>query len=325
VALSDAGPDEPPDVRAPRAVNGRTGAGGVRRTRGATRDRGLREGRRAVRQAHHLRGVGAPPAHWLEPAGVLAGRGLGSRPAIHAETSKYADLLDDWNDLQVSRLDLVRDLHGVPDVAQVLDRLAQVPSRGKTREQYNDPRRGGAQTLRVSTARRWSVTAYDKAAEQTSAAGRTSDPERRAHHRRQAVLAKGQLRTEVGLRSEVLRERQGTTRCDALLKQDVMDTLARHYFDAAGLGTPIGGLSRIGEALDAIAANPQEAKMSDRMIGILYQQGLGRPPTASANTVADHLRLARKYGITAADLVAGDGPTIRLDWDSARVVTQVAS
>jgi len=121
--------------------------------------------------------------------------------AIHAETSKYADLLDDWDDLQVSRLDLVRDLHGVPDIAQVLDRLAQVPSRGKTRQQYNDPRRGGAQTLRVSTARRWSVTAYDKAAEQTSAAGRTSDPERRAHHLRQAVLAKGQLRTEVGLRS----------------------------------------------------------------------------------------------------------------------------
>jgi hypothetical protein len=40
--------------------------------------------------------------------------------AIHAETSKYADLLDDWDDLQVSRLDLVRDLHGVPDIAQVL-------------------------------------------------------------------------------------------------------------------------------------------------------------------------------------------------------------
>lgn len=251
---------------------------------------------------------------------------LNCAQAVYDDVSRQVEFAGPWSDMTVSRLDLVRDVHGVEEVGPLLRLLSSVPGAGGSRRHlYNDPQRGNAETLQIASPGRWSVTAYDKAAEQVTAASRSRGDLERAHHLEQAQRADGQLRLEICLRGPVVPKRLGTTRLVDAMEETIMNDAAQHYFKATRLNTPVGGVKRLDAALARMALHPKHSKMATRLTGILYQQARGLRPTESRNTMAKYLAVARLYGLTAADLVLEDRPTVRVDWDTATVIIEDAA
>jgi len=103
-----------------------------------------------------------------------------------------------------------------------------------------------------------------------------------------------------------------------------MNNTARHYFERAGLGTPVGGTSRLLAAIDAISRT-DDAKKISRLAGILLLQAHGRPLNVGRTCRDEHLALARRYGLTAADIALQDGPSVRLDWGLGQLVMKDAA
>ncbi len=91
------------------------------------------------------------------------------------------------------------------------------------------------------------------------------------------------------------------------------------------LNTPVGGVRRLDAALARMALYPKHSKMVTRLTGILYQQVRGLRPTESRNTMAKYLAVARLYGVTAANLVLEDLPTVRVGWETATVIVEDAA
>ncbi len=245
--------------------------------------------------------------------------------AIHAESASLVDWIDDWPDLGLRRVDLVRDLHHVADVVGLLDRLGAVPqANGRVRRRYTNPHLGHAESLTIGTARRWAATAYDKQAERLHAAARCRDGGERALLLQQAERARGQVRIEIGVRARPLHERLHGTQVRHLLREDLMAETARHYFDQARLGTAVGGEDKVRRVAREMASDPKMRRCRDRFFGMLMTEALGLDQTASHNVIDEHMALRRKLDITPADLVVPDRPTIRVDWDTASV-TEVAA
>ncbi len=240
--------------------------------------------------------------------------------AVHAEAAAVVDWLDDWPELEVRRIDLVRDVHGVHGIAEILDRLAVVPqARGRHRRRYTDATRGHAQSLTVGTPGRWQATAYDKGAERLHAARRARTPWADPNGSPEASAAHGQMRIEIGVRAAPLQERLKSTQLSNILKEDLMTATAEHYFNRARFGTAVGGQAKLAVAFRQMSQHPEERRKIDRLLGMLVLGSSGLPQTASENTINEHMALARKYGLTAADLTVSDRSTVRLDWNSASV------
>lgn len=241
---------------------------------------------------------------------------------IQSESQHIVDWQDDAPQAQVCRIDLVRDVQGVDNPQAVLDALAQVPTKAKTRRRYTDAEKGGAESLAVGTKGRWIVTIYDKAAERASALRRNSPLSDRAALATAADLARSVLRIEVGVRAAPLRERLGTNTLADLREDLLMDT-AHHFFKRAGLATPVGGRARVTAALTAMAEHPQQPadkRVCAGVIGLLTQIANGYPVTVSHNTADAYLAVARRYGLTPADFSGTTADAgVRIDWRTATV------
>lgn len=236
----------------------------------------------------------------------------------------------DWegtiHDLEVRRIDYVVDFDGVHDIPRFLDALHVNPrAGGKVRRRYNNPHRGQAQSLSIGTPKRWSVTLYDKGKEMSWSARKIKDPIARNQHlyRADQVSRLGRLRCEVSVRAEPLKERFGSNRLDDVLDADRLQHLAKHYVDYSGLSTPVGGADKINAAVQQLhhTGDPR-AKMADRMIGTLWLDAHGLPQAAHPTTLAKHRKLAKDLGLTPADILAGKGPLVRLDWETGLLVGQ---
>jgi hypothetical protein len=245
---------------------------------------------------------------------------------IHAEASRYIDLGSRWTAGRVTRLDLVRDFHGVHDIGRVLDGLSKVRIPVRDRSRHLDSARGSAQALVVRTRGQWQITAYDKHTEMASALRRHHDPKSRsalldAVERTRDI---GLLRVETSLR-DPLRKKFNLNHISDLT-EDLMGEMAEHYFRRAGFDARVGGTAAVAEAIDHMSNDPAVGSKSDRVIAMLLRDALGCEQTASRKTLSDARRVALRYGLTAADF-ATPSPSqgVQLDWDSARLVEGEAS
>jgi hypothetical protein len=230
----------------------------------------------------------------------------------------YVDWTTDCDDLELHRVDLVRGFDHVTDISATLHRLSVAQAaRGRLRKVFTDPTRGNAQTLTVGTPRRWMSTAYDKPTEMFWAASRTRDKVLAFDLREKARMlqARGHLRAEMSVRAKPLIERLGSNRLVDILKEETMSTTAHHYFEAAGLDTPVGGTEKIVQAVRDMSRDPDDRGVADRVIAMLFRDANGIAQTASRNSLDLYQQVARRHHLTAADFYQTDQPTMHLDWD----------
>jgi hypothetical protein len=234
---------------------------------------------------------------------------------LYAEAGQWVDWGVDASELTVTRLDLVRDFEDIDNIPSLLDGLDAVPTSASTVSQrFSDSSRDGAETLRRST-NKWVATVYDKCAEMLSRASKATGTYPRERLMREAQQAEGRLRYELMLRSDPLRA-GGIWTVGDLVEEDRLETLRLKYFKQVGYDQAVGGMRRIDQVLRQMMLDPRANKMADKMLGILHREALGLPQVACEKTLREHRALARRYGLSAADLTLPDRPTIALDYRS---------
>lgn len=229
--------------------------------------------------------------------------------------------LVDWaqpvEEFTIMRVDLTRDFlfDCQADLAAFVEgqRLLSPPYRPPVQAWSNE---SGYTNLRRGTGRRWLSCLYGKEAEVRAQAGRSSlSPEARARLYALSKEAAGVLRNETRLRRDVLRSTDLKTIGD-LCDQNI-EFLHYHYFKRAGFDCEVGGKAKIRAAIDD--ARSREPKALPGMLGILVLDSLGVAIPWSANTTSKYRGVARRYGLTPADLT-GTPASLRLDYDTATLV-----
>ncbi len=244
---------------------------------------------------------------------------------VHHAASYLVDWKADCTALELNRVDLVRCFENVTDISTTLNRLSVVQQTGgRLRKVFTDPKRGFAQTLTVGTPRRWMCTAYDKATEMLWAASRTHDAPHASDLTQKALdlRARGHLRVEMSVRARPLKERLGSNRLVEILKENAMNTTAQHYFQVAGLDTPIGGTEKVIQAICDMSEDPKEQGVADRVLAMLFREANGIAQIASRNSLDMYKQVARRHHLTSADFYQTDHPAMQLDWDRGVQVTE---
>lgn len=87
-----------------------------------------------------------------------------------------------------------------------------------------------------------------------------------------------------------------------------MNTTAQHYFQVAGLDTPIGGTEKVIQAIRDMSEDPKEQGVADRVLAMLFRQANGIAQIASRNSLDRYQQVARRHHLTSADFYQ---PTIQ--------------
>lgn len=213
--------------------------------------------------------------------------------------------------LQVHRLDLTRDFHGVASPTATLGSLAfRALPRGKHLQDYRRED-GSLQTLERGAEKRHIAKLYCKGHELAVEARETDDP---VHADRLAALAldrRQQLRYEVELLRPVLREKglMTLTNCS---DGDRMTELAHAFFDNVGWSTPYGG-TRVHDKLQELQGTLDRRRWNDvlAIIGAAHsgvEADLPRGRLEAARPIVNQHRLLdpEDNGVTRAlDIVRG--------------------
>ena len=242
--------------------------------------------------------------------------------AAHLVTDLYRRAKDfvewavDVGDLRITRLDLVRDFDAVIHLDWLLRGLAriQVPRTGNP-SVYSDSGHGGALTLTRGVRGRWRVSIYDKHAQVSYLARREAEPVRSAWLRELADENRARVRYEVQLRSPILREQGVHTMSD--LDERILLDLLENYFHRAQFGTPVGGAPHVVAVMAGLTAcvDPNY-KFFGSVIGMLMAEATRFPqPTKSPTTLARYRKLAKEWGLSAADMAGVAGPPVALDFE----------
>jgi hypothetical protein len=240
---------------------------------------------------------------------------LGAVRLWHEQASDFVDWVEDADHLLVMRTDLPRDFHGVQNIDHLLTYLSRLPvSRATLNERYADGQRGNAQTLRRGVLRSWVATAYDKTAEVRYQASREKDPMRRDFLASQADRIPNRLRFEPSLRRPYL-ERKGV-RIVSDLNDHVLSHISRDIFDRARFGEQVGGGPHLHEVLRQLSeTDPDNVGFVGPVLATLYWEALGIPDQACGKTAQRNRRLAKKWGISAADILSSEAAPVMLDYD----------
>jgi hypothetical protein len=221
------------------------------------------------------------------------------------------------DDMRVRRVDLARDFAGVDSAAFYVRGLLNVRRPwARYSAVYNDPKLGGAESLRVGSGAGM-VRLYDKHEE---------SPER---------AAPGHLRWEAECRRGWA-ENYGGVAVVTDLNAYKLGTLASNRWEWSSMGTQIAATDRVIEKIQRAGHRADCPKGCKEHLSAAEQRGFygylvftakGWPsPTAKA-TGAKYGRIARDLAITCAILepdVDEADITGRLDWDTGREVLRVA-
>lgn len=222
-------------------------------------------------------------------------------------------LIPTYKEVELVRLDLVRDFRGLSDVRATLKRVAELPVSRATRHTREYESDNALTYVRKGSGSRWKARAYDKATQLESLADRYT-------HRSDLLRAwssatVGQLRYELETGRPVLKERSLMT-MTSLDDTEALQALARTYFDRSRLSAVTGS----GRPLQGILHKLQaEGRMADarNLIVFLACQALGEPPLLTKHTLDKARALANANGLNG-DVLTADGPPRRLDFDSGR-------
>jgi len=236
---------------------------------------------------------------------------------LYDRASAWVEWAVDFDGLRVGRLDLARDFDGVDHLDPLLRGLAQIHvPRTKNSSVYSDnERQGGALTLTRSVQGRWRASLYDKHAQVTHLARHQSEPSKSARLRDLADEIQGRVRFEVQLRSQALRDHGVHTMTD--LNEPKLLDLREKYFQRAQFGTPVGGAPHVDAVMHRLATSGDpNYKALGGVLLMLKAEALKLPqPTTSPATLAKYRRLARAWGLSAADMSGLAGPPVALDFE----------
>jgi len=215
--------------------------------------------------------------------------------------------------LEVQRLDLARDFHGVASPTNVLAALSSVPIRyARLHREFKRPD-GSLQTLTRGSRSEWTVTGYDKSYELAERATLTRDASLEHVYQSWADASAGQLRFELRLQRRLLRRKGIGTLNDAVAQSDY---LARHYFRAAGWETDFGGIEHLAALLRSLRAEVTPAETRN-VIVLLACRLWGVTPPLSRHSCERSLALARRFNLFSG---SPGGDSWRLDFDSGQQV-----
>ena len=210
----------------------------------------------------------------------------------------------------VQRLDVARNFTGVQSAHTTLTALSR---RHVPYARVNEPRHrsdGSMQSLLRGSKREYLVRGYDKQHELLEHA-RTDRDKRELLHA-WAGASEGLLRFELQLRAPLLRRKGLTHMTD--LTPDVLDGLAREYFERARWEAPYGGAGRVRRTLEELRPELSRADYRN-LCSYLYWTERGMEVDLSRN-VLDRVRpLARKYNLLDSE---DEGDVRRLDFDSGQ-------
>lgn len=243
------------------------------------------------------------------------GQALEVARTVYDEAGDLVDWVDTFENMRVGRLDVDRDFEGVEHQGPLLSALSKVraPYNPQTRY-FPDPTKGGAVTLTRGPAARWLATLYSKEGEAAHRA-RFAQPHEKARAKADLDAARGRLRYELRLRPEALGKNLRLVRD---LNDDDLIRLRRGYFDRVGYGLEVTGMQRAA----AVVMEHDEWRVNTRLalLGWLLVESQGLPVEVHRNNAAKYRRRCEEVGVTAADLLDMASTSVRLDFDSARMV-----
>jgi hypothetical protein len=265
----------------------------------------------------------------FSPSAYLRGHNLW--PATVAETTRVLTELysrcEDYvvwtvgvDDIEVTRLDIVRQFHGVSDISTILDAVSVTTgSRLSINSQHRNPSTARSETVMRGVKNRWTAKLYDKQAQMLDLA-KSAAPERRTGVAEAAAEAQGVVRYEAQLRRPALKDMNITTMAHVHRKEGTLQDKARDLFDRCQFGTEAGGQDKVRAALRRMRSNAADYKRADKVIGMLWQEAHGEPLSCKADAQAENRRVARRYGLTAADMLTPTGNAVRLHYPTATQV-----
>jgi hypothetical protein len=235
--------------------------------------------------------------------------------SVYDEASELVDWETPFEQMRVNRIDVDRDFEQVDHAGPLLAALSKVraPYSPKTRY-YPDPEKGNAATLTRGPAARWLATLYDKHGEALHR-HRYARPEHKAKAAADVKAAEGRLRYELRLRPDVMGKH---LRLVQDLNDDDLTRLRRGYFDRVGYGLEVSGMQRAA----ALVMEHEEWRVDARLalIGWLAVESQGIPVEMHRHNQRRYRKRAGEVGVAAADLLDMASTSVRLDFDSARMV-----
>lgn len=235
--------------------------------------------------------------------------------SVYDEAGELVDWVDRFEHLRVGRLDVDRDFEDVQHQGPLLSALSKVraPYNPQTRF-FPDATKGGAVTLTRGPATRWLATLYSKEGE-AAHRHRYAQPHEKARTKADLDKAQGRLRYELRLRPDALGK---NLRLVQDLNDDDLTRLRRGYFDRVGYGLEVTGMQRAA----ALVMERDEWRVNTRLalLGWLLVESQGLPVEVHRNNAAKYRQRCEEVGVTAADLLDMASTSVRLDFETARMV-----
>lgn len=233
---------------------------------------------------------------------------------VHTQVSQVFEPLAPPEESPISRLDSVRDFHGVPEVPTFLTNLGRnTSSSASSNCTYRARSTGSVQTVRRAAPRRWAASLYDKHAEVLHLARGAHTPERYGHLARAADQAVGQVRFEAQLHRPVLQENGILTLSD--ITSQAVEDLARKHFTMAGFNVAAHAAGHLNAVLLSKFQDPATAKKIGGVLAYLASEALGTPMTVDRRTLREYRRNATAWGLVPSDWANDQGGLAALDFD----------
>jgi hypothetical protein len=215
------------------------------------------------------------------------------------EAGEFVEVPAVGTDLRLVRVDVVRDfqqVRGWASHAGALQRVVQAPR--ATVRSFRDAAKGGAWTLGVGNGS-WRANTYDKFAESLD------------------ENAYGQVRYEFRAGSRICRE----ARC-SVAEPGSIGHVALSRFHSSGIGAKVA--ADMSDVTDRILAAGLSPATTATLLGYVVARGEGVSFGWSEHSERKYLRLMQEIGVVYIRSERSEVSN-RLDWDSARMLSEVAA
>ena len=222
-----------------------------------------------------------------------------------------------FDDLHLTRLDLVRTISGVSDIPRTLWLLSHLRASRVRIDNLARGRSGDWQSLTRGNVGSWRAVGYGKAEEMRDRAFQAHDADVRALLRHAASEREDHLRWELQLR-DLLREAKLTSHTS--IDEKALRSLAQHHFHRTRFSEVIDGGPQRARAL--IAALPRTQQRG--VLALLAAELLDLPVPMTHNPESTYKQVLRDLQVTGRDLLSDAGDPLRLDFETGTQVTDTA-